>query len=48
MKDTHLEMWAEWNEWITVAIYSPDQCERLVAKEQEVQGMGYTTRRMQY
>lgn len=47
--DIHLEAWAEWNEWITVAIYAlPQDAAALDKREAEVQAEGYKTRRRNY
>jgi len=43
----HLELWAEWKEWITMGIYSPCDA-RLTQRESELQAEGHTTRRMTY
>lgn len=44
--NTHLELWAEWSEWITMGIYDDEHS--LAQREAELQQQGYTTRRMQY
>ena len=47
--DIHLEMFAEWNEWITVAVYAlPQDQAALDSREAEVRAMGYKTRRKNY
>jgi hypothetical protein len=48
MNDTHLEAWADWHEWITMGIYSHDQCDQLQQREATLTAQGYTLRRMQY
>lgn len=48
MKDTHLEVWAEWNEWITRGVYGPCDQQRMEQAEAELHAQGYKTRRMTY
>lgn len=48
MNDTHLEAWADWNEWITMGVYSPEQCCELKQREASLTATGFTLRRVQY